>query len=79
MVREGAVRPFRRVSGALSWFEAKVGLGPGHEVREPRRGEEGSRERGGDVEHRRDSYQEGFEVPLSVVAALGLAVKAEDW
>ena len=47
-------------------------VGPGHEVREPRHGEEGSRERGGDVENRRDSYQEGFEVPNASGGCFGV-------
>ena len=63
IVREGAVATFPNGLGCAVMVRGEVGLGQVHEVREPRRGEEGSRERGGDVEHRRDSYQEGFEVP----------------
>ena len=44
-------------------LRGKVRPGPGHEVREPRHGEEASRKRGSDVEHRMESYQERFEVP----------------
>ena len=63
MVREGPVATFPKAfGGALSWFEARSGLDH-HEVREPRQGEKGSRERRGDVEHRRDSNQEGVDVP----------------
>ena len=53
----------------------KVGLGPGHEVGEPRLGEEGPRERGGGVEHRSDSIKKALTLLVSAVVAL--EVKAE--